>query len=376
MLAQVIHDEDRSTVQCRLDSAGSTWIKILGRWDIRSVREHPRELLERLRSVGNPEARWDLTQIRDIDAAGATVIWQAWNRTRPRNLLLRPEDAWVWDNLAALQPGKTADPTDARTPVDFLRSVLDMLAGTADIIGLLGAAALDSVALLRSPRDIPGREITATIFRSGAQAIGISGLVGFLIGIVLSYLSGEQLRDIGAESYVVNLTGFAILRELAPLLAAILNAGRSGSAMTAQIGLMRVTGELEAMSVLGISHVRRLVVPKAIGQLVTLPLVVVWTDLTGIVGGMLGAWLQLGIAFRDFLNGMVQLVPLSNVWFGLGKGALFGLLVALISCHFGFGIRPDTESLSAGTTRAVVTALTAVLLVDAVLAIAFAHLGM
>jgi phospholipid/cholesterol/gamma-HCH transport system permease protein len=257
-----------------------------------------------------------------------------------------------------------------------LAGVFNALLATADIVALLGAVALDSVALLRSPRDIPRREITATMYRSGAQALGISGLIGFLIGIVLSYLSGEQLRDIGAESYVVSLTGFAVLRELGPLLAAILNAGRSGSAMTAQIGVMSVTGELEAMSVLGISHVRRLVLPKAIGQLVALPLVIVWTDLTGIVGAMLGARLQLGIAFPDFLHGLVQLVPPSNVWFGLGKGALFGVLVALISCHFGFGIRPDTESLSAGTTRAVVTALTAVLLVDAVLAVAFSHLGM
>jgi phospholipid/cholesterol/gamma-HCH transport system permease protein len=376
MLAQVNHDDERSMVQCRTDNDGSVRITILGSWDIRAVRERPRELLERLRSVGKPEARWDLTQIKDLDAAGGTLIWQAWNRTRPRNLLLRPEDAWVLDNLAALPPELPADSTDARTRVDVLRSVLDMLGATVDIIALLGAVALESVALLRSPRDIPGREITATVYRSGAQAIAISGFVGFLIGIVLSYLSGEQLRDIGAESYVVNLTGFAVLRELGPLLAAILNAGRSGSAMTAQIGLMRVTGELEAISVLGISPVRRLVVPKAIGQLVALPLVVVWTDLTGIVGAMLGARLQLGIAFRDFLHGLVQLVPLSNVWFGLGKGALFGLLVALISCHFGFGIRPDTESLSAGTTRAVVTALTAVLLVDAVLAIVFSHLGM
>jgi phospholipid/cholesterol/gamma-HCH transport system permease protein len=376
MLMQVTHDDVRSMVECRTDSDGSTRINILGRWDIRAVRERPCELLERLRSVGTPEARWDLTQINDIDAAGATVIWQAWNRARPRNLLLRPEDAWVWDNLTALSLERAGDSTGERTRADALRGVRNMLAATADLVALLGAVAVDSVALLRSPRDIPRREITATIFRSGAQALAISGLVGFLIGIVLSYLSGEQLRDIGAESYVVNLTGFAVLRELGPMLAAILNAGRSGSAMTAQIGLMRVTGELEAMSVLGISHVRRLVVPKAIGQVVALPLVVVWTDLAGIAGGMLGARVQLGIAFRDFLHGLVQLVPLSNVWFGLGKGALFGLLVALISCHFGFDIQPDTESLSAGTTRAVVTALTGVLLVDAVLAIVFSRLGM
>lgn len=369
-------DDDRSTVQCRVDSDGSIRITILGRWDIRAVCGRPRELLERLRSVDEPEAQWDLTQVKDIDAAGATVIWAAWNRARPRKLSMRPEDAWVLDNLAALPLERPSDFADGRASGDAFRGLLDMLAAAADTIAMLGAVAIDSMALLRSPRDIPRREITATIFRSGAQAMFISGLVGFLIGIVLSYLSGQQLRDIGAESYVVNLTGFAILRELGPLLAAILNAGRSGSAITAQIGVMRVTGELEAMSVLGISHVRRLVVPKAIGQLVALPLVVVWTDLAAILGGMLGARLQLGIAFRDFLQGLLQLVPLSNVWFGLGKGAVFGLLVALISCHFGFGIRPNTQSLSAGTTRAVVTALTVVLMVDAVLAIAFSHLGM
>jgi hypothetical protein len=154
MLAQVNHD-DRSTVQCRTDNDGSIRIKILGRWDIRAVRERPRELLERLRSVGKPEARWDLTQIKDIDAAGGALIWQAWNRIRPRNLLLRTEDAWVLDNLAALPLERPVGSTDARARVNVLGSVFDVLLATADIIALLGAVALDSVALLRSPRDIP-----------------------------------------------------------------------------------------------------------------------------------------------------------------------------------------------------------------------------
>jgi phospholipid/cholesterol/gamma-HCH transport system permease protein len=214
-----------------------------------------------LHSAGKLEPRWDLTQIKDIDAAGATLIWQAWNCTRPRNVLLRAEDVWVFDNLAILPPGGSDTSSKrAEKRVDFSRGAFDLLSASADVLALLGAVALDVPAMLHSPRDIPRREITATIFRSGAQAVAISGLVGFLIGTVLSYLSGQELRDIGAESYVVNLTGFAVLRELGPLLAAILNAGRSGSAMTAQISVMSVTGELEAMSVLGISHVRRLVV--------------------------------------------------------------------------------------------------------------------
>jgi phospholipid/cholesterol/gamma-HCH transport system permease protein len=377
MSADVNLDGDSAVVQCRSDVDGVVRVKLLGRWDIRAIRTRPCEIIKRLHLAGNLEARWDLTQIKDIDAAGATLIWRAWNCARPPKLSLRTEDAWVFENLALL-PRIDSDVISSRerTRVDLWRSSLDMLRAIADGLALLGAVGLDSAAMLQSRRDIPRREITATIFRSGTQAVAISGLVGVLIGVVLSYLSGQELRDIGAESYVVNLVGFAVLRELGPLLAAILNAGRSGSAMTAQIGVMRVTGELEAMSVLGISHIRRLVVPKVIGQLVALPLVVVWTDSMAIVGGMVGARLQLGISFEDFLRGIIRLVPLSNVLFGVGKGALFGALVALISCHFGFRIQPDTESLSAGTTGSVVTALTAVLTLDAVLAIAFSHVGM
>lgn len=369
---------DAALVGCETDADGGQRVTIYGRWDIRAIHERPHELLRCLSAVGSRATRWDLTQIRDIDAAGATLIWHAWNRMRPQQLDLRAEDAWVFDNLAQL--ASAATDTHAASRLQILarlgRAGMDLVGAGADMLGLLGAAAIDSAAMLRSRQDFPRREITATIFRSGAQALAISGLVGFLIGIVLCYLSGEQLREVGAGAYVVNLVGFAVFRELGPMLAAILNAGRSGSAITAQIGVMRVTEELAAMSVLGISPVRRLVVPKLIGQVVALPLVVVWTDLTAVVGAMMGARLQLGIAPADFLHGIVRVVPVSNLLFGVGKGALFGATVALISCYFGFRIRPDSESLAAGTTAAVVTGLTAVLVIDAALAVAFAHVGM
>ena len=371
-------DGDLASVQSRTDLDGHARVTLYGRWDIRSIHECARGLLQRLRTAAKGVTRWDLTQIKDIDAAGATLIWHAWNRSRPNQLSVRTDDAAVFDSLEAIPPGMPdMRSTSVLTPIAwFGRLGLRAWRSNVDILALLGAAAIDTAAMLHSLADIPRREITATIFRTGAQALAISGLVGFLIGIVLCYLSGEQLRDLGAESYVINLTGFAIFRELGPLLAAILNAGRSGSAMTAQIGLMRVTEELDAMSVLGISHVRRLVVPKLIGQLLAMPLVVTWTDLTAIVGAMAGARLQLGIAPGDFLRGIVRVVPLANMLFGVGKGALFGATVALISCHFGFRIRPDSDSLAAGTTQSVVTSLTAVLILDAALAIVFSDLGM
>lgn len=228
---------------------------------------------------------------------------------------------------------------------------------------------------MRNPREIPALEISAAAFRGGAQALPIMALVGFLIGIVLSYLSAGQLRNLGAGFLIVNLLGATILRELGPLLAAILNAGRSGSAITAQIGVMRVTHELEAMTVLGISPALRLVLPKVAGQMIALPLVVLWTDVLALAGGMVGAKLQLNISCLAFVRQLPQVVSTTSLAFGIGKGALFGALVAIIACHFGLRIRPDTEGLAAGTTRSVVTSLTSVLLLDALLAVLCAHIG-
>jgi phospholipid/cholesterol/gamma-HCH transport system permease protein len=221
----------------------------------------------------------------------------------------------------------------------------------------------------------PWREISASIYRSGAQALPITALVGFLIGIVLAYLSGEQLRNYGANVYVINIVGIGIVRELGPMLAAILVAGRSGSAMTAQFGVMRVTEEIDALSVMGIPLAMRLVLPKVIALAIAVPLLVLWTNAIALVGAMLSAKMQLGITYRMFLDTLPVAVPIANFWLGLGKGAVFGVLIALVACHFGLRIEPNTESLGSGTTRSVVTAITVVIIVDAIFAVMFADVG-
>ena len=141
---------------------------------------------------------------------------------------------------------------------------------------MLGQLILDLGAMLRRPRLGPWREISAQVYRAGAQALGITALVGFLIGVVLSYLSAQQLQMVGADRFIVRLLGVSIVRELGPVLAAILVAGRSGSAITAQIGVMRVTQELDAMLVMGISH-ERLILPRVVALAVVMPLLVLWT---------------------------------------------------------------------------------------------------
>jgi phospholipid/cholesterol/gamma-HCH transport system permease protein len=237
------------------------------------------------------------------------------------------------------------------------------------MIAMLGQLILDLGFLIRYPARIPWREISAQVYRAGAQALGITALVGFLIGVVISYLSSQQLQTYGADSFIVRLLGTSIVRELGPVLAAILVAGRSGSAFTAQIGVMRVTQELDAMAVMGISYSQRLVLPRVVALAVAMPLLVVWTDALALLGGMLAARAQLGVSLTWFLHTLPDAVTLSNYGIGLLKGATFGVVIALVACYFGLNIEPNTESLGRRTTTSVVTSITGVILVDALFAV-------
>jgi phospholipid/cholesterol/gamma-HCH transport system permease protein len=242
-------------------------------------------------------------------------------------------------------------------------------------IVLLGRVVIDASGLIVRPNRVPWREISASIYRTGAQALGITALVGFLVGIVLSYLSSLQLKQFGADIFIVNLLGVGIIRELGPVIAAVLIAGRSGSAITAQIGVMRVNEELDALQVMGIPHTVYLVLPKMVALAISVPLLVLWTSAVALAGGMIAAGFELGIPYRFFLAELPGAVPVANLWLGLGKSIVFGLLIALVACHYGLRIRPDTESLGAGTTESVVAAITMVIIVDAVFAVMFSDVG-
>jgi phospholipid/cholesterol/gamma-HCH transport system permease protein len=235
---------------------------------------------------------------------------------------------------------------------------------------------LDVLHLLRHPADIPKREISANIYKSGVLAMPVTALVGFLIGVVLSYLSSLQLRQFGADIFIVNILGLGIIRELGPVLVAILVAGRSGSAMTAQLGVMRVTEEIDALSTMGIARSLRLVFPKVVALGVAMPLLVLWTTAIALVGGMVSAQLQLDISYGYFFEALPKAVPVANLWIGLIKGVVFGIAIALVACHFGLRVQPNTESLSANTTASVVSAITVVILLDSVFAIATRGIGL
>jgi len=327
-----------------------------------------------------PEHRasaWDLSQVTGLDHVGAQLLWNAWGKSRPERLVLAPVHEEIFGRIE--QAGALAlPPREGQAwyaPAVLSRIAQNITGHLLGFVGLIGQLTLDIAAFAARPLRGPWKEISANVFHIGYQALGITALVGFLIGVVLSYLSAQQLHTFGGDIYLVNILGMSIVRELGPLLAAILVAGRSGSAITAQLGVMRVTEELDAMLVMGMPHGFRLIMPKVLALAISMPLLVVWTDAIALLGGMAAAKLELGLSMTYFLRELPAAVPLPNYWIGLGKGVVFGSLIALVACHFGLRIKPNTESLGQGTTLSVVTAITVVILADAVFAIVFKGVG-
>lgn len=347
-----------------------------GGWNLKGLTLAP-ELPKRLSQLARSgDLEWDLRAIAALDSAGAYLLWRAFGGRLPQKLKAHPKQLaalqrWQHPTISSLTP-------PAKPPLSALavRGVRILLGHLEEGIGLLGQIALDFLYVLRHPQDLPWREIAAHLHETGGRALGITALVGFLIGIVVSYLSSLQLQALGAQIYIVDILGLSIIRELGPLLAAILVAGRSGSAMTARLGVMRLTQELDALEAMGISRSLRLVQPKVIALIVGLPLLVVWTDLIALFGGALSAWLELDIGLPLFVRKLPDAVPVANYFIGLGKAAVFGFLIALVACHFGLRIKPDTESLGHETTNSVVVAITSVILMDAIFAILFRGVGM
>ena len=365
-------------VQVTVAGDGARVVHLSGAWDIRALESRAAALQAALRDAGPAQiSLWDLTQIQRFDHIGAMLVWRTWGRCRPGRLQLRQEHEIFFGACETAEAVASSPAASDRFPLLLAlgRGVWAVTGHVLEMLQLFGQLLIDAASVARQPLLRPWREFSAAIYKIGAQALGITALVGFLIGVVLSYLSAEQLRLVGADVFIVNILGIGIVRELGPVVCSILVAGRSGSAITAQLGVMRVTEELDALSVMGISNTLRLILPKMAAIAVALPLLVLWTSGVALVGGAVSAKAELGMSFFQFFTALPAAVPEVNLWLGVGKGLVFGVLIALIACHFGLRIQPNTESLAAGTTRSVVTSITAVIVADAILAVIFSDVG-
>jgi phospholipid/cholesterol/gamma-HCH transport system permease protein len=348
-------------------------VVVTGAWTLPMLAGRFADLEAEVEAASRDTMSWNLHGISSLDGAGAVLLWRGWGHRRPTQLDLRAEHEAIFRALAAAPVRPPRRERSGELPVT--RALLRAAEHGLEATRLAGQLAIDGAGWLRHPGRIAWRETSANVYRAGALALPITALVGFLVGVTLSYLTSRQLKVYGADIFVVNILGIGVWRELGPMLAAILIAGRSGSAMTAQLGVMRVTQELDALSVMGISHTARLVLPKVLALALAMPLVTVWTCLVMLIGGMLAARAELGIDPLQFLRALPGAVPASNVALGLGKSVGFGALIAFVACHFGLRVKPDTESLAAGTTASVVSSITVVIMLDALVAVLFSDVG-
>jgi phospholipid/cholesterol/gamma-HCH transport system permease protein len=216
--------------------------------------------------------------------------------------------------------------------------------------------------------------IAAIVYRSGYQALPIIALLSFMIGVVIAYQLGLQLRNYGANVYIVDLLGLSILREFGPLITAIMVAGRTGSAFTAQLGMMKLDREIDTLNTMGVTPAELLLLPRIIGLLIALPLLTFWADIFGVVGGMVMSSNMLGVTWYDFLHRFPRVIPLKTLFIGLGKAPLFALIISSVGCFEGMRVESNVNSIGLNTTRSVVSSIFFVIVVDAILSIIFSKL--
>ena len=374
--------EESSPRMTRQSAPAEPGLVLSGCWTAARLAEPAAwsKLRAALRACAAPQASqwtWDLRSLDRLDHTGAQILWNAWGHKWPANVLLLDAQRSMLDRVAkfSVPPPPSSRLSAWQVFLGIGASVWLVLEHLRDGTRLLGQLLLDALKLVRAPAKGPWRDVSGNLYRIGATAMPITALLGFLIGVVLAYLMSLQLRQFGADAFIVNILGLSLIRELGPVLAAILIAGRSGSAITAQIGVMRVTEELDAMRVLGIAEGFRLVLPRAIALAVAMPLLTVWTTMAALSGGMLAADLVMGVTPAYFFEALPRAVQVSNLVLALGKSVVFGLLIAVIGCHYGLRVKPNTESLGRGTTASVVTSTTMVILADALFAVIFKDIG-
>lgn len=332
-----------------------------------------------LRAEGHSFSSVDLSAVTRIDTVGA---WVAWRLSRDGDAPIRGASADAQRLIEAVSKSEADIDVHAprsemveRVPAAIGDLVVSWLRGTVGVIGFLGQLVSAFAHLIRHPRAMRGKALVRQMELVGVSALGIVGLMSFLVGIVIAQQGAVQLQQFGAEVYTVNLTGRLAMRELGVLMTAIMVAGRSGSAFAAQLGTMKLTEEVDAMRTIGVSPMIVLVVPRVLASVMMMPLLGFYAAVLAIIGGAAIADLALGIPFFTFLIRIQEVVPIRDLWVGLIKAPFFGLIIAMAGCYQGMQVEANAEEVGQRTTQAVVQAIFMVIVLDAFFAVFFTKLG-
>lgn len=357
------------------EGQGAAVLMLKGRLRIHSLGD----LDTRLEALEQDIARIDLSQVTDIDTSGAWLI-QNFARQQGAEIVGAGDGVQRLINaVSAILEHEVEPPVRPGLPLRVLGGLGALMTawgqGFRDIVGFLGEVMISYGKVLRHPSRLRGKALVHQMQLVGIDSLAIVGLMSFLVGIVIAQQGAAQLQEFGAEIYTVNLTGRLSMRELGILMTAIMVAGRSGSAFAAQIGTMKLTEEVDAMRTIGVSPMEALVVPRVLAAMIMMPLLGFYSAVIAIIGGAFISTFQLGIPFLTFLSRIQEVVPIHDVWVGLIKGPVFGLIVAIAGCYHGMQVKMNSEEVGQRTTQSVVTAIFTVIVLDAFFAVFFSEVG-
>lgn len=372
-----------ATIQ--LDRHGRTGRLVLGGEWIVAEAGRMDEALRELSIDGIAEITIDGSAIARLDSAGAWLFIRTKRDLETRGVSVRAVEVpsryrALFDRMEHESPASAVTHPRPLTLNDYLdrigRATMHVLHQTYDLVGFLGRVAVETWEAVTSPRrELPFPAFIHQIEETGLTALPIVGLLAFLLGVVITYQAADQLQRFGAQIYTIDFLGIGFLRELGGLVTAIIVAGRSGSAFTAQIGTMRVNEETDAMQTIGLNIAEILVLPRVLGLMVALPLLTFYADVVGLVGGMVMTYFDLGITFPAFMRELQSAITLRTLLVGLIKAPVFAFVIALVGCFEGLRVERSAESVGRLTTRSVVESIFLIIALDAGFSILFSVLG-
>lgn len=351
-------------------------VRCAGAWTVQGIARLERRL-EVFSWPDEGDLAIDGSAISALDTAGAWLLHRTMRalEQRGRNVRmngLRPEFSALLQLIVSrpVTPESTA-PARAGLLTNIGQQTWRGLIGMSGMLSFIGESTLILLRSLVQPRSIRWRPILHNIQTAGFEALPIVGLLTFLMGVVIAYQGADQLQRFGANIFIADLVGLSMVRELSPLLTAIIVAGRSGSAYAAQIGTMKITEEIDALRTIGVGPTELLVLPKMLALIIALPLLTLYADVTGVLGGMLMARSKLDVSFDVFLDRLGEAVSLSSFLTGIGKAPVFAAIIALVGCYRGFQVSGSADSVGRQTTVSVVQSIFLVILADALFSVAF-----
>jgi phospholipid/cholesterol/gamma-HCH transport system permease protein len=324
----------------------------------------------------------DGSAINNMDSSGAWLLLALCKKLRTQKLTVTLQNFSAAQQKLFSIVEKEAQQTTAvpqRRSLNWLarvgRHTLQQYYEARDFLAFIGRLVIETLRLIGKPVRMRWHSLFSTIERTGYQALPIIALLSFMIGVVMTYQLGLQLKNYGANIYIVDLLGLAMLREFGPLITAIMIAGRSGSAFAAQLGTMKLNAEIDALNTMGVTPGELLIMPRLLGLMIALPLLVMWSDIFSILGGMVMSKYMLNVSWYDFLHRFQRQIPVNSFLIGMGKSVVFALLIGAIGCFQGLQTKNNADSVGKQTTKSVVLAIFFIIVADAIFSVLFSKLG-